>query len=309
MSEAPIVFDRLTRYFGANKALDTFSLQVPQGSIFALLGRNGAGKTTALSCLLGFLDPTRGSARLLGHDCRALPPEVRGRVGYVAEGQRLIPWMRVKQIVRFQKATFPGFDADLCRSYIERLGLPEKARVKHLSRGMRAQLALALALAPRPEVIILDDPAMGLDTVVRREFLEVMIDLIQEEGRTLLMTSHILSDVERVADQVAILSRGVLRVCGPIDEVKERIRRYHAVFEQAPPDVRSLPGVVRVVVRRNEVVLTVANPDGEFVDTLRTLGASEVHEEGLSLEDLFVDYTAVTGKEGGDASDRTVGVS
>jgi len=180
MGNAPILFDKLTCYYGKHKAVDTLTLEVPEGQVFALLGRNGAGKTSALRCLLGFQAPTRGHARILGHEATALPAKERARIGYVAEGQKLIGWMRVKDLVAFQDATFPTFDKELCWSTIKRLGLPIKRRVSQLSRGMRAQLALALALAPRPELIVLDDPAMGLDTVVRREFLEVMIDLIQE---------------------------------------------------------------------------------------------------------------------------------
>jgi len=290
MSESPVVFDRLTRYYGRERALDTVSFQVEPGTIFALLGRNGAGKTTALKCLLGFLPPTRGRARLLGHDATALPPDLRNRVGYVAEGQQLVGWMKVRQLVAFQKASFPSFDAELCAAYLKQLGLPLKRRVFQLSRGMRAQLALALA--QRPELVILDDPAMGLDAVVRREFLEVMIDLIQEEGRTLLFTSHILSDVERVADRVAILDRGVLRVNAPLDTVKERIGRYRALFDGDAPAAPELPGLVRARRRRNELVLTVIDGGGTVPEACTKLGATSVEREPMSLEDLFVDYTS-----------------
>ena len=287
----PIVFDKVTHYYGHNRALDTLSLEVPQGSIFALLGRNGAGKTTAIKCLLGFMPPTRGRISILGHDTAAMPPALRERIGYIAEGQGLVGWMRIRQLVAFQRASFRSFDESLCRRYLKRLGLPEDARVSGLSNGMRAQLALALALAPRPELIILDDPSMGLDAVVRREFLEVMIDLIQEEGRTLLFTSHILSDVERVADRVAILDRGVLRVNSTVDELRARIRRYHLRFEQEPPPSPVIAGLVRTRRRRNELVLTVV--DGKGMDECaRQLGASAVESESLSLEDLFIDYTS-----------------
>lgn len=292
MSESPVVFDRITHYYGKERALDTVSFQVEPGTIFALLGRNGAGKTTALKCLLGFLPPTRGRARLLGHDATRLPPDLRNRVGYVAEGQQLVGWMKVRQLVAFQKASFRSFDAGLCRGYLEQLGLPLKRRVFQLSRGMRAQLALALALAQRPELVILDDPAMGLDAVVRREFLEVMIDLIQEEGRTLLFTSHILSDVERVADRVAILDRGVLRVNAPLDTVKERIGRYRALFAGDAPAAPELPGLVRARRRRNELVLTVIDGGGAVPEACTKLGATSVVREPMSLEDLFVDYTS-----------------
>jgi ABC-2 type transport system ATP-binding protein len=292
MSENPVVFDRITHYYGKERALDTVSFQVEPGTIFALLGRNGAGKTTALKCLLGFLPPTRGRAKLLGHDATRLPPDLRNRVGYVAEGHQLVRWMRVRDHIKFQKASFESFDEDLCRDYLKRLNLPLKRRAFQLSRGMRAQLALALALAQRPELVVLDDPAMGLDAVVRREFLEVMIDLIQEQGRTLLFTSHILTDVERVADRIAILDRGVLRVNAPLDVAKDRICRYRAIFEGDAPEPPDLPGLVRARRRRNELVLTVVNGNGAVQKACTALGATSVEPERLSLEDLFIDYTA-----------------
>ncbi len=292
----PIGFERLTQYYGRAKALDSLTLDVPAACVFALLGRNGAGKTTAIKCLLGFLPPTRGKAQILGHDAAALPPEARGRIGYVAEGQRLVPWMRVRELVAYQRASFPSFDMDLCASHLKRLGLPEKRRVFQLSRGMRAQLALALALAPRPEVLVLDDPAMGLDAVVRREFLDVMIDLIAEEGRTVLFSSHILTDVERVADRVAILDRGVLRVNAPLDDVKRRVRRYHALFEGEAPEPPAIKGLLRARRRRNELVLTVVDGEGSVDPACKQLGARAVEPEPLGLEDLFVDYTAERGE-------------
>jgi ABC-2 type transport system ATP-binding protein len=291
----PIAFERLTHYYGGTKALDSLTLEVPAASVFALLGRNGAGKTTAIKCLLGFLPPTRGAARILGHDAAALPPEARGRIGYVAEGQKLVPWMRVRELVAHQRASFPSFDMNLCASHLRRLGLPEKRRVFQLSRGMRAQLALALALAQRPEVLVLDDPAMGLDAVVRREFLDVMIDLIADEGRTVLFSSHILTDVERVADRVAILDRGVLRVNAPLDEVKRRVRRYHALFDGEAPEPPAIKGLLRARKRRNELVLTVVDGEESVEPLCRELGARAVEPEPLDLEDLFVDYTAERG--------------
>jgi ABC-2 type transport system ATP-binding protein len=291
----PIGFERLTHYYGKTRALDSLTLDVPEATVFALLGRNGAGKTTAIKCLLGFLAPTRGRARILGHDAAALPPEARGRIGYVAEGQRLVPWMRVRELVQYQRASFPSFDEELCARHLKRLGLPEKRRVFQLSRGMRAQLALALALAQRPEVLVLDDPAMGLDAVVRREFLDVMIDLIADEGRTVLFSSHILTDVERVADRVAILDRGVLRVNAPLDEVKKRVRRYHALFDQEAPDPPAMKGLLRAKKHRNELVLTVVDGEGAVEPLCKELGARTVEPEPLNLEDLFVDFTAERG--------------
>ncbi len=287
----PIVFDGLTRYYGAKRALDSLTLSVPQGSVYALLGRNGAGKSTAIACLMGMLQPTRGMVRVLGHEAGSMPAAMRERIGYVAEGQRTVPWMKIEQLVRFQRATFPSFDLELCNGYLSRLGLSQKQKVKTLSRGQQAQVALALALAPRPELVVLDDPALGLDAVVRREFLEVMIDLIQEEGRTLLFTSHILTDVERVADHVAIIVDGVLRVRGPLEDVKDRVQHLRASFDDRAPRVPALPGLVRAVKRRGDMLVTVTRDADGAERALRELGATQVDRHRLSLEDLFVEYT------------------
>jgi ABC-2 type transport system ATP-binding protein len=295
--DAPIAFRRLSHWYGKKRALHDLTLEVPRGSIFALLGRNGAGKSTAIRCLMGFQRASCGGASLLGHDSAELPAAVRGRIGYVSEGQRLVRWMRIRDLVAFQRATFPSFDGSLCGAYLARLRLDPSARVKHLSNGQRAQVALVLALAPRPEIVVLDDPALGLDAVVRREFLDVMIELIQEEGRTLLFSSHVLTDVERVADRVAILVDGALRVNAPLDVVKRRIRRVHAFFEGDAPPVPAIAGLVRGVKRRNEWVLTVADDVAKVEAGVRAAGARSVESEGLGLEDLFIEYTSGAAEE------------
>ncbi len=298
MSDATVAcFDGVTHYHGATRALHALSLEIPRGGVFALLGRNGAGKTTAIRCLLGLLAPSRGRISVLGEDASSLPFAVRDRIGYVAEGQPLVPWMTVGEAASFQAATFPSFDRKLCDDHLARLDLPLDRRIKNLSRGQRAQVALSLSLslAARPELVVLDDPAMGLDAVVRREFLEAMIDLIGDEGRTVLFSSHVLADVERVADRVAILDRGVLRANAPLDVLKERVRRLHGVFPDAAPEAPALPGIVRSTRRRNELLLTVAAGHDAAEARVRELGARHVEWETLPLEDLFIEYTSASG--------------
>jgi ABC-2 type transport system ATP-binding protein len=290
--DEPIRFERVTCCYGRMRALDDVSFAVPTGSVFALLGRNGAGKTTAIRALLGLLPPTRGRVRVLGHDALTLPPPLRGKIAYVGEGHPLPRWMRVRDVVAFQASTFPTFDRGLCARWLARFQLPEKRRVYQLSRGMKAQLALSVALAPRPDLVVLDDPALGLDTVARREFLEVMIDLIQEEGRTLLFTSHVLTDVERVADRVALLDHGVLRIDAPLDEIQRRVRRYALEFAGSTPDEAPvLPGLIRARKRQGRWAATVAGDEEGVRGAAKDLGATVLSSEPLSLEDLFVDYT------------------
>ena len=287
---APVEFEHLTVDYGNKRALCDLSLRVPQGSIFALLGRNGAGKTSALRCLLGFQEPTYGKAHVLGHDAATMPAKLRNRIGFVSENHGLVGWMTIRWLMRFQNASFESFDIDRCREEVGKLGLSERQRVSRLSRGQRAQLALALVVAQNPELVVLDDPALGLDAVVRRGFLETMIEMIQQEGRTLLFTSHLLGDVERVCDHVAILDKGELLVNAPLDTVKERITRVRATFEGTPPDIE-WKGVVRAAKFRNELTLTMLDATEEIDGKLKELGAKETEHEPLSLEDIFVDYT------------------
>ncbi|MEQ1892639.1 MAG: ABC transporter ATP-binding protein, partial [Planctomycetota bacterium] len=234
-------FHQVWRHFGAREVLRGLSFSVNPGEVYALLGRNGEGKTTAIRILLGFLEPHAGEARLLGERSDALPLAVRGRVGYVSEGHRLYAEMRVREAVRFERDTRPGFDESSASKELARLALDPQARIATLSRGQRAQLALVLACAGAPEVLVFDDPAMGLDVAMRRELLESLIALLAERGTAVLFSTHILPDVERLADRVGILKDGALIVDAPLDVLKRRVQKRQCVpVNGAPPTVDGL---------------------------------------------------------------------
>lgn len=212
MTETVLQTQGLTKYYGSTLALDHLDLKIPQGCICGFVGRNGAGKTTAIKLMLGLLKPTAGSSRLLGCDSQELEPAIRQRIGYVTEGHRLFRWMSISELQKFQRAFFPKqWDDKFFADMIEYFDLPKKRKIKHLSNGERAQVSLALALAPNPELLIMDDPTLGLDAAIRRQFLEGMIELIMRQGRTVLFSSHILGDVERVSDRIVVIDKGVLR--------------------------------------------------------------------------------------------------
>lgn len=196
-----------------------------RGTIFGLLGENGAGKTTTIRMLLGLLSASRGSVRVLGLDPYQDPVSLKRRVGYVPEDLSLYGWMRVDEMVRFTASFYPSWDGSRVKDLIQRFSLPEDRKVRHLSRGMRAKLSLALCLAPHPELVILDDATSGLDPPVRREFLESLIDLVQGEDKTVLLSSHYVEEVERVCDEIGILVGGRLRASAPMDELKARFKR------------------------------------------------------------------------------------
>jgi ABC-2 type transport system ATP-binding protein len=225
----------LTRRFGKRTAVDRLSLTVPRGAIYALLGDNGAGKTTTIRMLTGLLPPDAGEASILGKDCWHDAADLRRQVGYVPERPRFYDWMTVAEIGWFTGGFHgPGF-RERYRQRVSRFQLDPSARLRHLSKGQYAKVALALALAPDPEVLILDEPTSGLDLLVRREFLASMVGLAGE-GRTILISSHQIAEVERVASHVAFLAGGRLLLAATMDELRQRIVRLRLRYEARPPD-------------------------------------------------------------------------
>ena len=224
--------------------VNQLDLQIPRGVVFGLLGRNGAGKTTTLRMLLGLVEPTRGGATILDQDCRKLTPETRARIGYLPEGHHVYGWMTVKECGRFQSAFYHKWNEDLFFAVVKHFRLDEKTAAGGLSRGQRAGLCLALTLAPEPELLVLDDPALGLDPVARRSLLESMIYVTRGGGRSILFSSHLLSDVERVADRIAVMDRGVLKAECTVDEFRSRVRQFVLKFPGEPPPLPDLPGLL-----------------------------------------------------------------
>lgn len=299
MNDTPISAHGLTRAFYGQLAVSNVSFAVPRGQVFALLGRNGAGKTTTLRMLLGLLEPTAGEARLLGQTSRDLSPESRARIGFMAEGCALYDWMRVKECIAFQRAFYPRFDDETCRAVVDAFRLKDRQRVGELSHGQRAGLNLAVVLATEPEVLILDDPAMGLDPVARRLLLEAMVHFSQRDHTTILYSTHLLADVERVADGIILLERGALRACCTVDTFRRRVRRYAIPFEGEPP---SLPDEVSIIAKKRfeqEMLVTVvtpaSTPEGELPSALALLD-HEVEPLPISFEDAAIAYLGHRGE-------------
>jgi len=281
----------LTKYYGRRAVVNSLDLRVPAGSVYGLLGRNGSGKSTTIKMLLGFVRPDRGSAHLLGEDVATLRPAVRARVAYIAEGHPFLRWMTVAEAIRFTRAFYDRWNDELLDQILDHFALPKRAKIRRLSNGQRAQVSLALAVAPDPELLILDDPTLGLDTVVRRDFLESLIQIIQREGRTILFSSHILADVERVADRIGILVDGALRVDCPTDHFKQSLRKIVAEFRDQPPPLPACDGLVsswRVGNRLELVVVGYGTRHDRLVESLEP-SSFEVLE--LNLEDAFIEYT------------------
>jgi ABC-2 type transport system ATP-binding protein len=291
MSNNVIDVQGLVKYYDGRCILDGIDLKVPRGCIYGLLGRNGCGKTTMIRILLGLEPPTRGCTSLLGQDSTSLSVQTRGRIGYVAEGHNLIQNYKVHRIIGLCKGLALRWNDEFFGRLMETFRLPLDRRVKELSAGMRAELNLALAMAVDPELLILDDPTLGLDTVARRQFIELAIDLIQKEGRTILFSSHILSDVERIADRIGIIVAGRLVVDCELQDLKDRVRKLQVLFAGEPPEDMYLTEIINRRTQGREMVLTVANWNAQKQAILDTFKPASCTEVPMTLEDIFIECT------------------
>jgi ABC-2 type transport system ATP-binding protein len=281
----------LTKYYGRHCVVDSLDLRVPRGSVYGLLGRNGAGKSTTIKMLMGMVHPDRGRAELLGEDVATLRPAMRRRIAYLAEGHPLYRGMTIREAVAFTRPFYPDWNDDLVRGLLEHFELSPRSKIRRLSNGQRAQVSLVLAIAPDPELLILDDPTLGLDTVVRREFLESMIQIIQRRGRTILFSSHILGDVERVADRVGIMVDGALRVDCPMDHFRESIRKVVLAFAAEPPDPPECPGLVSAWAVGNHLELVFVGFGDVQRQAVEAMDPLSMEVAELNLEDAFIEYT------------------
>jgi ABC-2 type transport system ATP-binding protein len=277
----------LTKKYGKKLAVDHLNLKVPSGSVFAFLGRNGAGKTTTIRMMLNLLDRTTGDVSVLGLDPSKKDIEIKRRVGYVAEGQRMYDWMTVSQIAWFCSGFYDTWDDAYVQELMKQLELSPNDKLKNLSRGTQAKVALLLALAHHPELLILDEPTAGLDVVVRREFIEGVIDLIQQEGRTVFFSSHLVHEVERIANWVGVVDNGRLIECKPMEELKQSVKRISMVFDDGIPDLH-LTGQLSHETLGRQIRVSVNNFSDKTLAEARALNPKSLDLEDLSLEDIFV---------------------
>ena len=295
MSDQPVIEMRdVRKSFGDNPVLQGLDLTVPPGQTFAFLGRNGAGKTTTIRMLLGLLKPDAGEVRVLGMDPQIQPLEIRRRVGYVAEDQTMFGWMRVGQLLSFIAPFYPTWDPAWAKQLSDRFELPLKTRVKHLSKGQGVRVALLLALAHRPELVILDDPTLGLDPIMRKEFLRDLVTYLQGERVSVFFSSHLLYEIEPVADSVVILDHGRVVRQAVTEDLRAQVKRLVAPAEAAEI-FRSLPGILDIS-HRGRQVTAVVQDIAAARNALAAAGAT-VQEIDLNLDEIFEAYVIGRRKE------------
>ncbi len=301
-----IMFHHLSRNFRDVEAVNDLTFDVPRGSLCALLGPNGAGKTTTIHMLMNLLQPTSGKVEVLGVDALRLGPAELSRIGYVSENQKLPRWMTVQGLLDFCKPLYPAWDDDLCRKLIKTFDLPLKRKIKALSRGMKLKAAMTAALAYHPDLLVLDEPFGGLDVSVREELIEGMLELAEQTGWTLFISSHDLAEIENLVDYIGYIHKGRLLFSQKLEQLQERFREVEVTLSHAQDLASGWP--------RDWYVPQVSGCVVRFVDTQYRDGESEAQVRRIfpeitnlsvapmSLRSIFIALTHQQNvlQEGGD---------
>lgn len=292
MNHYLIQTDSLALQFGRKRALDGLTLNVARGGVHAVVGANGAGKSSLFRVLLGFTAPTSGSARILDCDSAQLTPALRGRIGFVNEEHTLPAWMRIDALTAMQRRLYPLWNQERYLAVLRNFQVTPDQTVGQLSRGERAGVNLALALAQQPELLILDEPTLGLDVVAKRIFLSSMLQAGYDGDTTIVYCSHQMEEIERVADQLIILERGRLLHQSDPAAFCERVSLWVAEFAFRPPDTSGLPGVLQCDQIDGLCHFIVFDQDEQFGARLRLLGARSVHSMPVSLDRAIIGVLA-----------------
>jgi ABC-2 type transport system ATP-binding protein len=293
VSESVVNVSELTRRFGATTALASVSLSIPRGAVYGLVGANGAGKTTLIKHILGLLRAESGSVRVFGLDPVADPVGVLSRIGYLSEEKDVPGWMRVDELMRYSRAFYPAWDDAYAEELRQTFALDPTAKIKNLSRGQKARAGLLIALAHRPELLVLDEPSSGLDPIVRRDILGAVIRTIADEGRTVLFSSHLLEEVEQVADHVTMIHQGAIALSAPLDAIKESHRCLTVRFAESRPQPPAVAGVLRWDGGGQEWTAVYRGGSGELQATVAGWGARIVAERVPSLDEIFVAHVGM----------------
>ena len=278
----------VSRSFGKQVALDDVDLVVPSGSVMGLVGENGAGKTTLLKHVLGLFRAKTGSVRVFGKNPVEEPESVLGEIGYLSEIRDLPDWMKIGELLSYTKAFFPSWDDAFAEELREMFELSLDQKVKTLSRGQRARAGLIAAIAHRPQLLVLDEPSSGLDPVVRRDILSAIIRTVADEGRTVLFSSHLLDEVQRVSDHVAMLHLGKMLLTSPMDDVLTTHHRLTVRFEQPLDSPLKIDAALRCEGAGRDWTILCNGKQSAIEAQVIQLNGEIVDRAAPSLDEIFV---------------------
>ena len=287
-----IKIEHVSKSFDGHKVLDDVSIYIKPGTIYGIIGENGVGKSTLIQCLTGIYKQDKGNFQIDGEPIYE-NNETKLSIGYVADRNQFFPGYRIEQMVDFFKLTYPSFSEECFRKYNETFKLNPKSKVKNLSKGMQMRLSLMLNMAIMPKVLILDEPTSGLDALAKKQVLDFLIQQVDETGMTVVISSHHLSELERICDEITMLSKGKVVYQSSVETLKNKVRKLQVVFNnEVPVDLKKWEGILSVD-HIGSVYYIVTNEYSEALeDKLKEAGAFLVEAIGLNLEEVFV-YTAI----------------
>ncbi len=283
MSNYVIETENLSKQFGKKMALSNLDLKIKTGGIHAIVGSNGAGKSTLFKLLLGVLSPSHGSSYILGQDSQSLTPELRGKIGFVNEEHTLPGWTKVKNILKMEQSFFPKWNEAIYHQVIGNFNVDPEQKVNQLSRGERAGFNLAMALAKRPQVLILDEPTLGLDVVAKQAFLESVLFTEKSEESTVIYCSHQMDEIERVADQLIVMEKGNLINTSTPDAFCQRIHYWVVDMAGQKPPKKQIPGFLQIREIEGDYHYMVIDQGDELKEVFQQLGAVSAYKSSVSL--------------------------
>jgi ABC-2 type transport system ATP-binding protein len=289
MNSATVEASNLNKAFGEKQVLRDLSFGVSPGDVVGVLGKNGAGKTTLLEVMLGFTPPTTGAIRVFGHDSHRLPGSIKTRVGFVPQQDELLEQLTVASQLHVIASFYPRWDSALIERLCAEWGVDTRARIKGMSVGERQKLSILLAFGHKPDLLILDEPVASLDPIARRQFLEQLLTISTDGQRAIVFSSHIVSDIERLANRIWILKEGRLDWQGDLDSLKESIVRLHIRSQAAELPPLDIPGLLSL--RRDGAFATaiVRNWTVDAQAQLETAVRVQIEPEPLGLEEIFLE--------------------
>lgn len=287
-----IRIEHVSKRFDGHKVLDDVSIFIKPGTIYGLIGENGVGKSTLIQCLTGIYQQDEGKIEIDDEPVYE-NNKIKEEIAYVADRNQFFKHYTVAKMVDFFELTYPKFSRECFNKYNETFKLSPKAKVKNLSKGMQMRLSLMLNMAARPKVLVLDEPTSGLDPLAKKQVLDFIIEQVDETGMTVVISSHHLAELERICDEVTMLSKGKVVYQSSVEDIKDRVRKLQIVFEkEVPQDLKNWPGILDVS-NIGSVYYVVTNAySPELEDRFRKEGAILVETIGLNLEEVFV-YTAI----------------
>jgi ABC-2 type transport system ATP-binding protein len=289
MDSVTVEASHLSKAFGPKRVLHDLSFGVSPGDVVGVLGKNGAGKTTLLELMLGFTQPSDGVVRVFGHESYRLPGNVKGRVGFVPQQDELLDQLNVADQLRVIASFYPKWDNELIARLCSEWNIDLKARIKSMSVGERQKLSILLAFGHKPDLLILDEPVASLDPIARRQFLEQLVEISADGRRSIIFSSHIVSDIERLANRIWILKEGRLDWQGDLDSLKESIVRVHLRGAAALPDSLEVPGALSVRRAGPFATAVVRNWTEATQGELEQQIAGRITVEPLALEEIFLE--------------------